>query len=169
MLVTMRLAVCVVLHVPLLCTPVRPPPAQDKGAASLEPWNMGYALAGTTEKEMDPYFPFANAVDVRGLHAVVVCWHRGWLGRWGVIDCMRIPRVLTTCVAVCLATGQTVTAQVWARCFAAMGISYKGATMTLDLCDREGKYSNGTVYDVYNVPWGPCSVLCIVCASTMLV
>lgn len=38
---------------------------QAKGAASLEPWNMGYALAGTTEKEMDPYFPFANAVDVR--------------------------------------------------------------------------------------------------------
>lgn len=33
--------------------------------------------------------------------------------------------------------------QVWARCFAALGISYKGATMNLDLCDREGKYSNG--------------------------
>ena len=33
----------------------------------------------------------------------------------------------------------------WARCFAALGISYKGATMTLDLCDREGKYSNGVL------------------------
>lgn len=32
---------------------------------------------------------------------------------------------------------------VWARTFAALGISYRGATMTLDLCDREGKYSNG--------------------------
>ena len=31
----------------------------------------------------------------------------------------------------------------WARCFAALGIEYKGATMTLDLCDRDGKYSNG--------------------------
>lgn len=32
---------------------------------------------------------------------------------------------------------------VWARSFAAMGISYRGATMRLDLCDRPGKYSNG--------------------------
>eukprot|EP00891_Asterochloris_glomerata_P001220 jgi/Astpho2/1220/Aster-07071 len=32
---------------------------------------------------------------------------------------------------------------VWARTFAALGIRYRGATMQLDLCDREGKYSNG--------------------------
>lgn len=32
---------------------------------------------------------------------------------------------------------------VWARSFAAMDISYRGATMRLDLCDRPGKYSNG--------------------------
>jgi hypothetical protein len=32
---------------------------------------------------------------------------------------------------------------VWARSFAALGITYRGATMRLDLCDREGKYSNG--------------------------
>jgi hypothetical protein len=32
---------------------------------------------------------------------------------------------------------------VWARTFAGLGIDYRGATMTLDLCDREGKYSNG--------------------------
>lgn len=32
---------------------------------------------------------------------------------------------------------------VWTRSFAALGISYKGATMRLDLCDRPGKYSNG--------------------------
>ena len=31
----------------------------------------------------------------------------------------------------------------WGRSFAAMGIQYKGATMTLDLLDRKGKYSNG--------------------------
>ena len=31
----------------------------------------------------------------------------------------------------------------WARTFAALGISYRGATMRLDLCDRDGKYSNG--------------------------
>merc|ERR1712232_745651 len=31
----------------------------------------------------------------------------------------------------------------WARCFAALGINYKSATMTLDLLDRNGKYSNG--------------------------
>ncbi|KAJ3076621.1 hypothetical protein HDU98_001630 [Podochytrium sp. JEL0797] len=31
----------------------------------------------------------------------------------------------------------------WARSFAALGITYSGATMRLDLCDRPGKYSNG--------------------------
>ena len=31
----------------------------------------------------------------------------------------------------------------WARSFAALGIKYRGATMQLDLLDREGKYSNG--------------------------
>ena len=29
---------------------------------------------------------------------------------------------------------------VWARTFAALGIKYNGAVMTLDLCDREKKY-----------------------------
>jgi hypothetical protein len=32
---------------------------------------------------------------------------------------------------------------VWGRTFAALGIDYKGSVMTLDLCDRQGKYSNG--------------------------
>lgn len=32
---------------------------------------------------------------------------------------------------------------VWARTFAALGIDYKGSVMTLDLCERQGKYSNG--------------------------
>uniref|UniRef100_A0A7S4G0I0 Peptidase M3A/M3B catalytic domain-containing protein n=1 Tax=Eutreptiella gymnastica TaxID=73025 RepID=A0A7S4G0I0_9EUGL len=31
----------------------------------------------------------------------------------------------------------------WGECFAKLGISYRGATMTLDLLDRKGKYSNG--------------------------
>jgi len=31
----------------------------------------------------------------------------------------------------------------WVRSYAALGIDYKGATMTLDLLDRKGKYSNG--------------------------
>lgn len=33
--------------------------------------------------------------------------------------------------------------ETWARSFAAMGIKYRDATMTLDLLDRKGKYSNG--------------------------
>jgi hypothetical protein len=32
---------------------------------------------------------------------------------------------------------------VWARCFAALGIAYRDSVMTLDLCDRPTKYSNG--------------------------
>jgi oligoendopeptidase F len=31
----------------------------------------------------------------------------------------------------------------WGRSFSALGIRYQGATMTLDLLDRKGKYSNG--------------------------
>merc|ERR1712097_191796 len=31
----------------------------------------------------------------------------------------------------------------WGRSFAALGISYAGASMNLDLLDRKGKYSNG--------------------------
>eukprot|EP00193_Tetraselmis_chui_P018148 CAMPEP_0177782156 /NCGR_PEP_ID=MMETSP0491_2-20121128/18288_1 /TAXON_ID=63592 /ORGANISM="Tetraselmis chuii, Strain PLY429" /LENGTH=772 /DNA_ID=CAMNT_0019302379 /DNA_START=172 /DNA_END=2490 /DNA_ORIENTATION=- len=69
--------------------------ANDKGEEALKPWNMGYYLTGDIEKEMDPYFPFEDAVDV------------------------------------------------WARSFAALGISYMGGTMQMDLCDRDGKYSNG--------------------------
>ncbi|KAF5828250.1 oligoendopeptidase [Dunaliella salina] len=69
--------------------------AAEKGPEALEPYNMGYMLSGDTEKAMDPYYPFEDAVDV------------------------------------------------WARTFAALGINYHGSTMTLDLCDREGKYSNG--------------------------
>lgn len=66
-----------------------------KGADALQPWNTGWALAGDTDKALDPFFPFEDAVDV------------------------------------------------WARTFAALGITYRASTMNLDLCDRPGKYSNG--------------------------
>mmetsp|Transcript_25377 Transcript_25377/g.70623 ORF Transcript_25377/g.70623 Transcript_25377/m.70623 type:complete len:640 (+) Transcript_25377:65-1984(+) len=69
--------------------------AREKGDSALEPWNLGYMLAGDLTKKQDPYFPFENAVEM------------------------------------------------WGRSFAAMGIRYRGTTMTLDLLDRKGKYSNG--------------------------
>jgi hypothetical protein len=69
--------------------------AAEKGAAALQPWNLGHALSGDVTRAQDPYFPFEDAVDV------------------------------------------------WARSFGALGINYEGATMTLDLCDRPFKYSNG--------------------------
>lgn len=34
----------------------------------------------------------------------------------------------------------------WARSFAALGIRYRGATLTLDLLDRAGKYENGFMH-----------------------
>ena len=37
----------------------------------------------------------------------------------------------------------------WGRSFAALGISYGGATMQLDLVDRKGKYSNGFMHGPY--------------------
>ena len=33
--------------------------------------------------------------------------------------------------------------EMWGRSFSKLGISYKSATMDLDLLDRKGKYSNG--------------------------
>lgn len=69
--------------------------AKEKGEDALKAWNISYSLAGESDKLLDPYFPFEEAVDV------------------------------------------------WARTFAALGINYRNSTMRLDLCDREGKYSNG--------------------------
>jgi len=34
----------------------------------------------------------------------------------------------------------------WGRSFAALGVRYRGATLTLDLIDREGKYENGFMH-----------------------
>ena len=44
---------------------------------------------------------------------------------------------------MCQAPPRQDAVDVWARTFAGLGIGYRGATMRLDLCDREGKYSNG--------------------------
>ena len=38
--------------------------AKEKGDAALEPWSLSYSIAGDTEKALDPYFAFENAVDV---------------------------------------------------------------------------------------------------------
>ncbi|KAK9816558.1 hypothetical protein WJX72_001939 [[Myrmecia] bisecta] len=35
----------------------------SKGAEATKPWNLSFALSGETEREMDPYFPFEDAVD----------------------------------------------------------------------------------------------------------
>ncbi|KAJ9446281.1 Oligopeptidase A [Diplonema papillatum] len=36
--------------------------AEEKGEGALQPWNMGYKMAGSVTKAMDPYFPFEDAV-----------------------------------------------------------------------------------------------------------
>jgi len=71
--------------------------ASYKGRDALEAWNRPAALAGESERALDPYFSFEDAVSV------------------------------------------------WARSFAALGVSFRGgeSTLVLDLCDRKGKYSNG--------------------------
>ena len=79
---------------PLLAT-ARERLGKEHGAAALEPWNTGHAMAGEVTKKLDPYFPFEKSVEQ------------------------------------------------WGRSFAALGISYAGASMNLDLLDRKGKYSNG--------------------------
>lgn len=75
------------------------------GTQVLKPWNQSFAMSGEIRTLQDPYFPFANAVDV------------------------------------------------WSRSFAALGIKYAGSTMYLDLCDRQGKYSNGFCH--WPIPGNP--------------
>ena len=36
---------------------------KEKGQAALEPWNMGFMTAGDVTSKLDPYFPFAEAVE----------------------------------------------------------------------------------------------------------
>lgn len=71
--------------------------ASLKGEDALKPWNRPAALAGESERALDPYFAFEDAVSV------------------------------------------------WARSFAALGVTFGGgeSKLVLDLCDRKGKYSNG--------------------------
>ena len=38
----------------------------DKGASAVEPWNTGYLMAGSVEKDLDPYFPFEKAIEMWG-------------------------------------------------------------------------------------------------------
>jgi hypothetical protein len=57
--------------------------AASKGEAALEPWNMGYMMAGDLTKRMDPYFPFEKSVEMWGRsfsklgisYKVCVCTH----------------------------------------------------------------------------------------------
>jgi oligoendopeptidase F len=37
--------------------------AADEGATALEPWNLRFHMSGDVLREMDPYFPFATALD----------------------------------------------------------------------------------------------------------
>ena len=51
----------------------------------------------------------------------------------------------------------------WVRSFAAMGITYRGATLTLDLIDRKGKYENGFMHGpgpgfFHNGTWVPARI-----------
>ncbi len=51
----------------------------------------------------------------------------------------------------------------WVRSFAALGIKYRGATLTLDLVDRKGKYENGFMHGPVpsfynNGAWNPARI-----------
>jgi oligoendopeptidase F len=88
---------------------------QEKGEASIEPWNFKFYRAGDIEAKKDPYLPFANGLER------------------------------------------------WVHSFAAMGIQYRGATLTLDLVDRKGKYENGFMHGTEpawyrNDAWNPARI-----------
>ena len=68
------------------------------GKGILQPWNFRYQTTGDLSHEIDPYFPFAKAIEV------------------------------------------------WVQSFEALGVDYQGATLTLDLLDRKGKYENGFMH-----------------------
>ncbi|OWY38066.1 peptidase M3 [Xenophilus sp. AP218F] len=65
------------------------------GADALLPHNLRFYASGDVTRQMDPYLPFAKAVER------------------------------------------------WVSSFRRLGIQYRGATMQLDLVEREGKYQNG--------------------------
>ncbi len=72
--------------------------AATHGREALTAHSFGFLRAGGLSRELDPHFPFAEA-----------------LSRWG-------------------------------RSFAGLGVRFRGATLTLDLVDRPGKYENGFMH-----------------------
>ena len=111
-----------------------------KGEDAAQPWNRGYALAGQSEAAMDPYFQFEDAVGV---------WARSFAGEeCGGIECRAVgaeevlPSILLATFPPAVAPNHT---QTIPHSHSALGISFAGSTMRLDLLDRpEGnKYPNG--------------------------
>ena len=98
--------------------------AKEKGEMALEPWNSAYMMAGDHQEARSVLFPASPS-----------------------------KRVLTT-APISFPTGDITkkldpyfpfekAIEQWGRSFSALGISYEGASMSLDLLDRKGKYSNG--------------------------
>ena len=98
--------------------------AKEKGEMALEPWNSAYMMAGDHQEARSVLFPASPS-----------------------------KRVLTT-APLSFPTGDITkkldpyfpfekAIEQWGRSFSALGISYEGASMSLDLLDRKGKYSNG--------------------------
>lgn len=71
---------------------------QTFGPSVREPWNFARRVHGALTAKIDPFFPFAQALET------------------------------------------------WGRTFAAMGVDYQKAELTLDLCSRQGKYENGFMH-----------------------
>jgi hypothetical protein len=77
---------------------------QEKGADSLKPWNLSYALSGELTKLTDPYFPFENAPEVwgRSFSAMGISYKGTTMVRLAA----RFPNPRTPCLPVfCLRRG----------------------------------------------------------------
>ena len=72
--------------------------AKEKGPSAILGHNLKFAVAGSAEKQLNPYLPFKDSLEV------------------------------------------------WCKSFARLGIEYRGATLSLDLFDRKGKYDNGFMH-----------------------
>ena len=99
---------------------------ENGGADALEPWNLGFLMAGDVTRRMDPYFPFEKSGSFTFISSIIRC-------SFQLINNFNCHYIFTACISV----------EQWGRSFAAMNISYRGATMDLDLLDRKNKYSNG--------------------------
>jgi hypothetical protein len=126
--------------------------AREKGEGALLPHNISFALAGACVRVCARARVCVGWASWQYWQSLTVCFASASVSVRAQSSAARTSHTLTRVVRG--VAGDTTRAtdpyfpfedavDVWGRTFAALGINYQGSVMTLDLCDRPGKYSNG--------------------------